>query len=234
MNQDLLAVTCATVVGILGTGLGGLAGCFGGGKKWVLPAVLGFTAGLMASVACFELVPQAYDLGGMWVALLSTAAGIFVVWGLSAVLPGGESLEHTGLLVLVAIALHNLPEGLAIGSGWAAVPSLGIKLALIIGLHDFPEGMAVTAPMAAVGRKPLRQVLLALLTGVPTGFGALLGVCLGGISQQWVAGCIGFAGGAMLYVTAGEMVPRLHDAGGRGAVLWQMLGCLAGALVSWL
>jgi ZIP family zinc transporter len=144
-------------------------------------------------------------------------------------------LERTSFLVLTAIALHNLPEGLAIGSGWAAMPELGAKLAFVICLHDFPEGMAITAPMAAATlERPYRQALMATLTGIPTCLGAVLGLWLGSVSKVWMSWCLGFAAGAMLYVTMAEMVPQVIKAEGRHKTLWQLVGFTLGVVVSWL
>ena len=236
MNDNLAAVLFATLFSVMGTGLGGLAGCFGGKSKGMVSAVLGFAAGLMSAIVCFGLLPEAAEAGGVVTALMGMGAGVAAVWLASQFLPEGESgLTRTSFLVLAAIAIHNLPEGLAIGSGWAVMPALGLKLALVIGLHDFPEGMAITAPMAAAqGKPPFRQALLATLTGIPTGVGTLLGLWLGSLSPLWMSMCLGFAAGAMLYVTTGEMVPQLLRSRGRHKTLWQILGFTAGIIVSWL
>lgn len=236
MDNGLAAVLWATLTSVAGTGLGGLAGCFGGRREGVLSAVLGFTAGLMSAIVCFQLLPEAAEAGGIVTALIGFAAGIATVWLAAGLMPAGEGgLERTSLLVLAAIAIHNLPEGLAIGSGWVVLPALGAKLALVIGLHDFPEGMAITAPMAAMRKKlPLKQAFLAMLTGIPTGLGALLGVWLGNLSPIWMAMCLGFAAGAMLYVTTGEMVPQLLKAKGGHKTLWQLAGFTVGVVVSWM
>jgi zinc transporter, ZIP family len=202
----------------------------------MLSAVLGFTSGLMSSIVCFGLLPEAAEAGGIAIALIGMAVGVGTVWLAAGMMPGGEGgLEHTSFLVLIAIAIHNLPEGLAIGSGWAVLPALGAKLALVIGLHDFPEGMAITAPMAASsGKLPLRQAFLALLTGIPTGLGAVLGVWLGHFSPLWMSMCLGFAAGAMLYVTTGEMVPQMLKSKGGHKTLWQLVGFTVGVIVSWM
>lgn len=235
MATDLAAVAWATLASILGTGAGGFAGCFGGRVKGLLAAVLGLTAGLMSAIVCFGLLPEAYETGGILIALVGLAAGIAAVWLAGSFLPGKDGgLERMSFLVLTAIALHNLPEGLAIGSGWAAMPELGAKLAFVICLHDVPEGMAITAPMAAArGARPFRQALLATLTGIPTALGALLGVWLGSVSHFWMSWCLGFAGGAMLYVTVGEIVPQLLKTEGRRKTLWQLVGFTVGLVVSW-
>ncbi len=231
---DGAAVVWATLASVMGTGLGGLAGCYGGRRRGVVAAVLGFAAGLMSAIVCFGLLPEAMETGGILTALMGMGAGIAAVWLASQLLPEGEpSLSRTSFLVLAAIAIHNLPEGLAIGSGWAVMPALGAKLALVIGLHDFPEGMAITAPMAAAqGRPPYRQAMFAMLTGIPTGVGAILGIWLGNLSPIWMSMCLGFAAGAMLYVTTGEMVPQLLRADGGHKTLWQIIGFTAGLVVS--
>ena len=232
--NEIFAVLMATLSGVAGTGLGGLAGCFGAGQRGRLSAILGFTSGLMTAVVCFSLLPEAVALANIPVAIVGLAVGATAVALFSRLLPGEPGdLEHTSYLVLLAIALHNLPEGLAIGSGWAVMPSLGLKLALVIGAHDFPEGMAITAPLMACGQaRPLRATLWALLTGVPTGFGALIGYWLGSVSPDSVALCMGFAAGAMSYVTMEEMVPRMREAAGAHKTFWQLLGLAAGMAIS--
>ncbi len=232
--NEIYAVLMATLSGVVGTGLGGFAGCFGRNIAGRLSAVLGFASGLMTAVVCFGLLPESVALASLPVALVGFAVGAAAVALFARLVPGEPGdLEHTGYLVLLAIALHNLPEGLAIGSGWAVMPALGVKLALVIGAHDFPEGMAITAPLSQAGsQRPLRATLWALLTGVPTGFGALIGYWLGSVSPDSVALCLGFAAGAMAYVTFAEMLPRMHEASGGHKVLWQLLGLAAGMAIS--
>ena len=93
--------------------------------------------------------------------------------------------------------------------------------------------MAITAPLSAAGRgQVLRQTLLALLTGVPTGAGALIGVWIGTFSPLWGAVCLGSAAGAMLWVVVGEMVPRLWESHGSGKIVWQLVGMLAGIVAA--
>lgn len=127
-----------------------------------------------------------------------------------------SNLFTAGLVMLSAIALHNMPEGMVIGASYAATPDLianlfsgsGFIMAIVIGLHNIPEGMAVSVPLVSGGMKKPRAVLLTALSGIPTVFGALLGYALGGINAAMLTLSLGFASGAMLYVVFGELLPE--------------------------
>ena len=111
-----------------------------------------------------------------------------------------------------AIALHNVPEGMTIGAGFATQAELaagaGIVLAVLIGLHNIPEGMAVAVPLINGGMGRVRAVLVTAASGVPTVLGAWLGYWLGDIGPLGLTLSLGFASGAMLYVVFGEIVPQ--------------------------
>lgn len=121
-----------------------------------------------------------------------------------------------GLVMLFAIALHNMPEGMVIGASYAGVENLtadlfsgsGFVMAIVIGLHNIPEGMAVSVPLISGGMKKHNAVLLTALSGLPTVLGALIGYALGGINAVMLTLSLGFASGAMLYVVLGELLPE--------------------------
>ena len=121
-----------------------------------------------------------------------------------------------GLVMMTAIALHNLPEGMVIGASYATEENLtanlfsgsGFIMAIVIGLHNIPEGMAVAVPLITGGMGKGKAILLTALSGLPTVFGALLGYALGGINQIMLVLSLGFASGAMLYVVFGELLPE--------------------------
>lgn len=127
-----------------------------------------------------------------------------------------SNLFVAGLVMMFAIALHNLPEGMVIGASYAinadAMKNLfsgsGFIMAIVIGLHNVPEGMAVSVPLISGGMSKTKSVLLTALSGLPTVFGALLGYALGGISDIMLVLSLGFASGAMLYVVFGELLPE--------------------------
>ena len=120
-----------------------------------------------------------------------------------------------GLVMMSAIALHNLPEGMVIGASYATADAMqtlfsgsGFIMAIVIGLHNVPEGMAVSVPLISGGTSKPKAILLTALSGLPTVFGALLGFALGGINEIMLVIALGFASGAMLYVVFGELLPE--------------------------
>lgn len=127
-----------------------------------------------------------------------------------------SNLFVAGLVMMIAIALHNLPEGMVIGASYAMEDDLtanlfsgsGFIMAIVIGLHNIPEGMAVSVPLISGGMGKVKSVLLTSLSGLPTVFGALLGYALGGINAIMLVLSLGFASGAMLYVVFGELLPE--------------------------
>lgn len=125
-----------------------------------------------------------------------------------------SSLFIGGLVMACAIALHNLPEGMVIGSSYAQDNAVGFTLtggfvlAVVIGLHNIPEGMSVSVPLISGGMNRAKAVLITAATGAPTILGAMLGYTLGTVSPLSLALSLSFASGAMLYVVFGELLPE--------------------------
>ena len=229
--------------GMLGTGIGGMAAFFiKNASKKFLSFLIEFSAGLMTSVVCFKLLPEAFEQGGSSITFAGVFAGIVAIMILEAYIKNNDSfnkgytdsnLLKAGILTSVGIALHNLPEGFAVGSGFEASLDLGIALTAVIIIHDIPEGIAMAVPMRAGGFSKAKAFLLTLASGLPMGVGAFFGAVLGGISIKFTAACLGFAAGAMLYVVYGELVPeskRLYF--GRFSSIANILGIIIGIIVS--
>lgn len=125
-----------------------------------------------------------------------------------------SGLFLAGLVMAAAIALHNVPEGMVIGTSFARTAKEmllnrgGLTMAIIIGLHNVPEGMAVAVPLISGGMPKWRSVLVTAITGFPTVLGALLGFTLGAMGTTALALSLSFASGAMLYVVFGELLPE--------------------------
>lgn len=138
-------------------------------------------------------------------------------------------LLKTGIIVSIGLALHNIPEGLAIGSGFDSSISLGLSLAIAICLHDIPEGISMAVPMKNGGMRPLKVMIYVILSGIATGIGALIGAIVGNISIGIIAICLSFAAGAMLYIVTGELIPEANELyKGRITALGNMMGFIIG------
>ncbi len=126
---------------------------------------------------------------------------------------GNRDLFVAGVVMAAAIALHNIPEGMVIGASYAGgsdsfTEGAGFVIAIVIGLHNIPEGMSVSTPLIAGGTKPWKAIMITALSGAPTIIGALIGYSVGLISPAWLSMAQSFAGGAMLYVVFGELLPE--------------------------
>ena len=124
-----------------------------------------------------------------------------------------SELFIAGIVMAFAIALHNMPEGMVIGASYAGdagqiTGGAGFIIAVVIGLHNIPEGMSVSVPLISGGMKKWKAIAITALSGAPTIIGAMLGYSLGLLSPVWLALSLSFAGGAMLYVVFGELLPE--------------------------
>nr|Q06916.1 RecName: Full=Zinc transporter GufA [Myxococcus xanthus]CAA50380.1 gufA [Myxococcus xanthus]CAA50385.1 orfX [Myxococcus xanthus] len=126
----------------------------------------------------------------------------------------GGTKWNSALLFVLAMTLHNFPEGLAVGVSFAAPqPELGLSVALGIGAQNIPEGLVVALALRASGASASRAAFLALLTGMVEPVGALFGVLALSLSSALLPWGLAFAGGAMLYVISHEMIPESHRGG---------------------
>ncbi len=211
--------------------------------------VLAFAAGVMLAAAVLGLIIPSVEHGqkfGTPVALLMTVAGVFAgalcLNLIDKLVPhlhkmvGTDIETHQNnakaskvLLFVMAIAIHNLPEGIAAGVGFGS-GNTGEALLIAggIALQNIPEGMVIIAPMLSAGVKPSRTFLIALGTGLVEVVGTLLGYFAVSISTAILPFALAFAGGTMLYVISDEMIPETHAHGcERGATYSLLVGfCL--------
>lgn len=256
-----LAIIVITFIsGVVGTGLGGVAGAvLRRDSNKIVSLLLSFAAGIMLAVVCFDLMSEPVEMMKEGVlpsytpliVVAAVAAGYAIIYILNFIIDKKTNHEVThidknhpataddldelihsnhlethkkaksnlfvaGLVMMTAIALHNLPEGMVIGASYAITPDVtanlfsgsGFIMAIVIGLHNIPEGMAVSVPLISGGMGKTKAVLLTALSGLPTVLGAVLGYALGGINEIMLMLSLGFASGAMLYVVFGELLPE--------------------------
>jgi ZIP family zinc transporter len=206
--------------------------------------VLSFAAGVMLAAAVLGLVLPSLDYGGKYGLLITIAgifAGAFCLNLIDRVVPhlhklmGTDTEPHNNanlskvLLFVTAIAIHNLPEGIAAGVGFGSGDtSQALIIAGGIALQNIPEGMVIIGPMLTAGVSPRKTFISAMVTGLVEVAGTLLGYFAVSIASALLPFALAFAGGTMLYVISDEMIPETHAHGGeRGSTYALLFGfCL--------
>jgi ZIP family zinc transporter len=211
----------------------GLATALGGLWLLVMPrpsdvlldALLGFTAGIMLAATAFSLLVPALELGRLVEVVAGLAVGGLVLLALDAFVPHVHlrfaergrmeaGAARRALLLLSALTIHNVPEGLAVGVAFAAGgPELGVPVALAIGLQNVPEGFAAAAPLLGAGASRRTAIGVAAATGAVEPPAALLAFAAFGAASALLPFGLAFAAGAMLYVIVDELIPESHARG---------------------
>lgn len=203
--------------------------------------VLSFAAGVMLAAAVLGLILPSMEYGGKF-ALLITVAGIFAgavcLNLIDKLVPhlhkfvGADIEPHNNeglskvLLFVMAIAIHNLPEGIAAGVGFGSGDtSQALIIAGGIALQNIPEGMVIIGPMLSAGVTPRKTIICAMITGLVEVIGTLIGYFAVSVSVAILPFALAFAGGTMLYVISDEMIPETHSHGNeRGATYALLVG----------
>ena len=203
--------------------------------------VLSFAAGVMLAAAVLGLIIPSVEHGGKY-GVVITVAGIFtgafclnlidkIVPHLHKIMGTDTETHHNAnlsrvLLFVTAIAIHNLPEGIAAGVGFGSGnTSQALLIAGGIALQNIPEGMVIIGPMLAAGVTPRKTFICAMITGLVEVVGTLIGYFAVSVSQIILPFALAFAGGTMLYVISDEMIPETHSGGyERGATYALLVG----------
>lgn len=122
-----------------------------------------------------------------------------------------SNMLYCGLFLAIGIALHNLPEGLAIGAGYSNSAALGATIALSLALHNIPEGMVTAAPLLTAGMNKWVVIGIATAAGLVTPVGTLIGAALTSISPEFISISMALAAGAMIYIVSDELIPQSHE-----------------------
>lgn len=244
MNETFQITLYGLLTGVVGTGLGAIL-AFLTNKKGVrfMSSILEYAAGMMLAVVLIDLFPQAFERASLFEVMFGMIIGIIFMLLTECITDHSSKKSHLpkqkeelfslGLTMAIGISLHNLPEGLAVGSGFDAAKTLGISLAITILIHDIPEGIAMAIPLKSSGLSPFKVIMIASASGIPTGVGAFLGSFIGNFSQSFISFCLSLASGAMLYVALADIIPqskKLYK--GRLSSLFNILGVITGIIIS--
>lgn len=234
-----------SAVAALATALGALPALF---IREISPRrediMLGFGAGVMAAAAAFSLILPGVAAGADLFASKPAGAALVsagLLLGALTLLLADKMVPHEHAraghhgpewlqlrrvwLMVFAIALHNFPEGMAIGVGFAGNDlAVGVPLAAAIAIQDIPEGLVVAVALRTVAYAPWQAVLAGALTGLAEPVGAIVGVALtSGFAPLYPAG-LGFAAGAMIWVVSHEIIPETHRKGHQQAATLGLIG----------
>ena len=229
-----LGVGAATVIGAL---LGFLFDDF---SRRCSDIVLSFSGGVMLCASMFSLILPSMENGGKYpiiITVIGILSGVLCLIGIDRLIVRLESSgtksgekapdnHREAMLLVLAIAIHNLPEGFAAGVGFGTGSlSEALMIAMGIAIQNLPEGMILIGPLLSVGISPFRSFLIAALTGLVEVVGAFLGYFAISIFSPFLPFSLAFAGGAMIYITIDEIIPKAQN-GGKSATLANVIGFL--------
>ena len=195
-----------------------------------LGVILAFAAGVMLLAAITGLILpsiEGVDVFGVLLSLIGIFVGGAVLWLTDRLSPliSSESNARSALLFALAVAIHNLPEGIAAGIGYGAPDiSAAVRVSFGIALHNIPEGMIVTVPLVSMGVKHRRAFLLAASGGIAEVIGSFIGYFASRVAVILLPFTLAFAGGTMLYAICAELIPESLICGRERAAFALILG----------
>ena len=201
----------------------------------------GATSGLMLAMICFDVLPEALDKDRIDLVFCGIIIGTLLGILLDDLAEGLEKkLEHfnlknigrTGLILALGIAIHNVPEGFALGTiAHTSTDSIS-RFAIILALHSIPEGIALAIPFKKANTALGVLLFMAVFLGAMMGIGAMLGYTLSGLSENLISTGLGVAGGIVLYIVCGELIPESRKIwNGRWTTIATILGLMGGILL---
>lgn len=234
MNLNLIwSSLCSGLFIVLGSVA---ALCFRRISPKMLAAILGFAAGIMLTMSTFDLLPVALESGTIWQCGFGILLGVLFMMLIDKCFFAHHHFENRqvdenylkiGLFIAASVALHNLPEGFALGAGYEVAPELGLTFALAIALHNVPEGISIGAPLKLAKLNPAYILLISLAVGLFTLVGTAVSLGFSNMSGGFLSISMGFSAGSMLYIVSDELIPEGH----KNDPTWANIGFFLGFLL---
>ncbi len=212
------------LAGVIGTGVGGvISAVFRKNVDKYIHFFMGLSGGIMLAVVVFDLMKESMVQMGVFYTVIFTFLGVLLTMYIKTKLDVSKEMK-SGYLIFISILLHNLPEGLAIGSSFMSTESLGMTLAIVIGIHNIPEGLAMALSLVGTKMKISKVILFTIIAGVPMGIGSFLGAYFGGTFSSLIGVFLAMAAGTMMYVVLEEIFPKSRS-------LYCIIGFLVGTII---
>jgi len=216
----MTTIVISSIIAGLATCLGSLIVIIlGNPREKTLSVLFGLASGIMLAVVVLDLLPSALEESSFRHTAAGFSIGIIIMLALDLLLSQLYPPNHgkadpnsyflkMGYLIAIGIALHDLPEGIAITAGYSAERNLGLVIALAIGLHNIPEGMAIATPLKIGGISSAKILLINIVLSMFTPAGAFIGMILVNISQRYNGLLLAIAAGAMSFIVQNELLPE--------------------------
>ncbi|UWG98141.1 ZIP family metal transporter [Dehalobacter sp. DCM] len=205
----------------------------------ILSVSLGFASGIMIGISALSLIPTSLNMSNAGITIAGFVAGGLFLFMVDIFMPHIHKVEadwdgyaKMGYFIALGIALHNLPEGIAIGATSEVSYHMGLVTAVTIGLHNIAEGLCVAMPLCLSNVRKSKIVIITTMTGLSTVVGTAMGMLIGNISTIFIAFFLAFAAGAMIYITSDELIPKSHSSHSEYANVGIMLGFIIALILS--
>ncbi len=233
------------LISALATGLGAIPVHFIQSRSLIVRALASaIAAGMMISASVFSLAQEGIALKvkfplAPYVVIMGLLLGALFFWYTEKKFdnnkysqPLSKILSKKGLLIFITMFIHSIPEGIAIGVGFATGNfSFGLIMAMAIAVHNIPEGIAVSLPLKAEGVSTPKCALISILTSIPQPIMAVPSALLTWLFEPLLPLGLGFAGGAMIYLVMTELIPDALEEGGKTLTAWGVMLGLSGMLL---
>jgi len=223
MTADVASIVLLSTLAGLGTGIGGLVVLVRKPGEKLFVFLIGLAAGLMIMLSFMELLFDSLRTSGLFPAAVGFIAGTLVLFILDFILPHKHIVSEkgvidakmfrTGTLIAIGISLHNLPEGIAVASGYSYAPEIGLIITIVIALHNIPEGIAIALPFRMSGTSRWAAFRIALLSGLTEPVGAVIAAVFLTALPELMPFALSFAAGVMVFITVDELIPIAHEHG---------------------
>lgn len=211
------------------------------GSKRLKGTAFGFIGGLMLAIVCFDLIPESIMTSNIYIASIGIIIGLIISVLLEGKLDFKQIPSHnteynsflkSGIFMAIAIGIHHLPIGFALGSLLSANPVKGIHLAIAVVLHGLPEGLALGIFFNESKVGIFSLILISIFTSIPMGLGAIIGGIISEVSPAIISLSLAFTGGMILYIISSETIPNSREIWkGRLSTIGIVLGVIGGILI---